>query len=427
MSQRQSISTSRSRPWVWLILTVLIVIYAKLAWDARDRILQGASDFVGNYGAARMVKEGLHDAIYDVERETAFLQQMLDSLNPSDRPANAARAETLFFVNPPFSLLWILPLAYFSYLNAFLLWDLVCLLCFATGIWALRKDSSRLSGATLGLACLAFPPVFITLLQGQFSAFLFLFLALAYRDLKQEHEVRAGFWLSLLLSKFPLVPPFLLIVLVKRRWRILRGFVLGALCLLLTSIAILGVSGVKRYPLFILEMASWVNTRGMIPGQMHCLRAQFNAWWYETSPALALGVTVLTSVALLGLLIRAWWTDWSVHTPQFDLKFALLVMVSVLVSPHLYFHDLSVLLVPGILLCQLRKDVGPAQQSWVVALVGYPVMLLSLIVAGWLPIQLSVWSVFAVSILLGCHLIGYENQCRNSSLGLDCPKLDRNA
>ena len=28
------------------------------------------------------------------------------------------------------------------------------------------------------------------------------------------------------------MPPFLLIVLVKRRWRILRGFVLGALCLI---------------------------------------------------------------------------------------------------------------------------------------------------------------------------------------------------
>ena len=397
-----------SRRWAKLTLAVLVLVYAQLAWNARDRLAQGASDFAGNYSAARMVKDGQGDAVYDVERETAFLKQILDALNPSDRVTNAARAETLFFVNPPFTLLWILPLASFSYVKAFLLWDLVCLLCFAAGVWALSISKSRLSWATLGLACLAFPPVFIALLQGQFSAFLFLFLAFAYRSLKQEQEVRAGLWLSLLLTKFPLVPPFLLLVLIKRRWRIVFGFLLGALALLLLSIAILGVSGVKRYPLFVIEMATWVNNLGMVPGQMHCLRGQFNAWWYETSPTVALGATVLAGVALLALLIRAWRSGWDVRTPEFDMRFSLLVMVSVLVSPHLYFHDLSVLLVPGILLFQLPKDSEPARLLWVIFLVGYPLMLSSLVVAGWMPIQMSVWGVLGVSLALASHLIACQ-------------------
>ncbi len=418
-------SSFDSQRWVKLTFAVLILAFGQLAWAARDRLVQGASDFAGNYSAARMVKDGLRDAVYDVERETAFLKQILDSLNPSDRVTNTARAETLFFVNPPFTLLWILPLASLSYVKAFLLWDLVCLLCLVAGGWALRTSKSRLSWSTLGLACLAFPPVFIALLQGQFSAFLFLFLAFSYRSLKQEQEVQAGLWLSLLLAKFPLVPPFLLLVLIKRRWRVVCGFLLGALALLLLSIAMLGVSGVKRYPLFVIEMATWVNNKGMVPGQMHCLRGQFNAWWHETSPSVALGVTVLAGVTLLALLMRAWRSDWDVRTPEFDMRFSLLVMVSVLVSPHLYFHDLSVLLVPGILLFQLPKDSESARLLKSLFFVGYPLMLSSLIVAGWLPIQVSVWGVLGVSLALAFHLIAHQKE-RKDSLVVQYPNPGQN-
>ena len=187
---------------------------------------------------------------------------------------------------------------------------------------------------------------------------------------------------------------------------------------------ILGVSGVERYPLFVIEMATWVNNLGMVPGQMHCLRGQFNAWWYETSPSVALGATVLAGIALLALLIRAWRSGWDVQSPEFDMRFSLLVMVSVLVSPHLYFHDLSVLLVPGILLFQLPADSEPARRLWVIFLVGYPLMLSSLVVAGWMPVQMSVWGVLGVSLALAYHLIASQKE-RRESLVVQYPNPDQ--
>ena len=149
-----------SRRWAKLTLAVLVLVYAQLAWNARGRLAQGASDFAGNYSAARMVKDGQGDAIYDVERETAFLKQILDALNPSDRVTNNARAETLFFVNPPFTLWWILPLASLTYVKAFLLWDLVCLLCFAAGGWALGISKQPIVLGYAGTGLPGFPPGF---------------------------------------------------------------------------------------------------------------------------------------------------------------------------------------------------------------------------------------------------------------------------
>ena len=143
-----------------MTFAVLILAFGQLAWAVRDRLVQGASDFAGNYSAARMVKDGLRDAVYDVEREIAFLKQILDSLNPSDRVTNTARAETLFFVNPPFTLLWILPLASLSYVKAFLLWDLVCLLCLVAGGWALRTSKESVVLVHIRTGMPGFPPGF---------------------------------------------------------------------------------------------------------------------------------------------------------------------------------------------------------------------------------------------------------------------------
>jgi hypothetical protein len=138
---------------------------------------------------------------------------------------------------------------------------------------------------------------------------------------------------------------------------------------------------------------------------MHNLRAQFYVWFYGQHPVVANLLTGLSSVALLALLVRAWKGKWEPGSAQFGLKFSLLVTISLLVSPHLNLHDLSCLLLPGLLIGQISvQDVGTASSvrwlrpaTW---LFGFPLMLASLGVSGWVPMHLSVWGMVGIVCLL---------------------------
>jgi hypothetical protein len=93
-----------------------------------------------------------------------------------------------------------------------------------------------------------------------------------------------------------------------------------------------------------------------------------------------------------------------VNEPRFGLKFSLLVKISVLVSPHLNFHDLAVLLLPGLLLTRAWGSLESSSLNWWLRVslwtVGFPVMLTTLIVFTHVPIQLSVWGMTGMSVLL---------------------------
>src|SRR5262249_37769268 len=135
------------------------------------------------------------------------------------------------------------------------------------------------------------------------------------------------------------------------------------------------------------------------------LRGQFYALCYHTSPLLGKGLTAIASLAMLGLLWKAWRGEWDATDSRFDLKFSLLVTISVLVSPHLNFHDVAVLLVPGLLIVRPYRS-----QSWtpvslyrlkVLVLVrGFPVMLATLPVSAQIPVQLSVCGMLILAFAL---------------------------
>lgn len=403
----------------------LIVLYGKLAWNARGKLLQGNSDFVAYYTALQIMTDGKGSDLYSRRTQFAYQQRVLDRLQSSLMLEDRFRAGLLFFVNPPITLIWFLPLANLSYFQAFIVWDLANFVCFAVGLVTLLRsdgDSPLRDVGFLTLACLAFPPVFVTLLQGQISGVLFFVAARVYLSLKKKRGLEAGLWLSLLLTKFQLLPAFLFLFLWKRQWRIVGGFLMGCLVALLVALRLVGGQGLMGYARFAGEMAGWVNRYGMTPNAMHCLRGQFNAWWYETSPLLALISTVLLAVALMVIMIA------KCRRPDYDFRlgYALLIVTSILVSPHVNFHDLSLLLIPGVLVYQVTRERGWHERTersaggtalgkgggsgfqnaiygnlpLISFLTGYPLLWLSLVVSSLLPVQLSVWALLAWALVL---------------------------
>ena len=373
------------------IVLALVIIYCFLGWWLKDFITEGRSDFISYYTAAQLIKERPSD-LYDLKLQAEFQDSILGGLGSSIR----FRDGLLAYNHPPFEIVWFVPLASLPYLGAFSLWALISSSCFAAGILLLARDmnADKASLNSIYLLSLLFLPVLATLFQGQDSGILFLCWVLTYFNLKQSKDGWAGLWLSLVLQKFQLLVPLLLLLLLKRRWKALAGFMGGSAVLLLVSWALVGLSGIESYARLLVEMSGWVERRGIYPSQMHNLRGQFYALLYPDRVVLANFVTVIASLLLLALLAKAWGGRWEVGRPEFDLKFSLMLITTLLVSPHLNFHDLSILLLPGLLICRfaLQHPASTAHRCLLVCffIVGFPLQVISFSVSSVVPINLNV-------------------------------------
>jgi glycosyl transferase family 87 len=381
-------------------------MYCLLGWWLKEFISEGRSDFISYYTAGQLIKERPHD-LYDLKLQAEFQDRILGSLGSTIR----FRDGLLAYNHPPFEIVWFVPLASLPYLGAFTLWALMSSACFVAGTlllaWDMNADKVALNW--IYLLSLSFLPVLATLFQGQDSGILFLCWVLTYRNLKDHRDGRAGLSLSLVLQKFQLLVPLLLLLLLKRRWKALAGFMGGSAVLLLVSWALVGLSGLESYARLLVEMSGWVERRGIYPSQMHNFRGQFYALLYPDHVVLANFLTIIASLLLLALVAKAWGRSWEVDRPEFELKFALLLITTLLVSPHLNFHDLSILLLPGLLICRfvLQHPASTAHRRLLVGffIVGFPLQVMSFSVSSVVPINLNVLGLLVVSLIVAGQIL----------------------
>ena len=217
------------------------------------------------------------------------------------------------------------------------------------------------------LAMFAFFPVVIALLQGQDSILLLFLYGLAFSALATGRNFVAGVCLGLALFKFQLVLPFVLVLLVRRQWRAVAGFVVTAFVLLLVSAAVVGWSGVMAYPGFVLRLSRSGAQAGIDPRAMPNLRGLVaGALHLAGLPATLLIIAL--SVALVALAAH-WWREQAGR--QFVLGFSLCLTVTIITSYHLLTHDLSLLILPILLLAELLVSgeiVGPARRILVASI-----------------------------------------------------------
>ena len=392
-----------------LVFAGLILVYAWVAWNARDRILQGNSDFIVYYTGVRIVQSGWGSSLYDLEVQATTQNAVLESMGSRFQFLDGL----LPYNHLPFELLFFLPLGSLPYLKAFLFWGVVSVACVGISVGLLLWDGSNWfrnpEVHRYFLGAFAFLPVAINLLQGQDSASTLLFLTLSFQSFRQSRDVRAGLWLSLLLQRFQFLPLMLLMLLFKRRWRALAGFAAGAFAILLACLYVVGISGLQDYGRLVIGMTGWTERtlqswarRSLV--EMQCLRGQAYALWYPTHTLWANCATAFATLALTVVLLHGWRGPWQAGGNRFDLQFALLVLTSVVASPHVNFHDLTLLVLPSILI--VRNTVGRNLAAsmkhlrvWTFVLC-YPVTLAALIVSGWGPLRLAVWGILIVAFLL---------------------------
>jgi hypothetical protein len=309
----------------------------------------GPGDFTTFYTAALILRSGEGQLLYDLATQARVQQALLlpygwvfqDGLLP--------------YIYPPFFAFLFIPLTYMPLQAAFHVWNLISLLLLAASVRCLRRAAwPAASRLMAGLAVLAFFPIFEAFYKGQSINLAIFFFSLAYVALKKGHEGKAGFCLAAALFKPQLAVVFVFVMLVKQRWRALRAFAAGGLLLLLASWLLVGLQGIGSYAGLTTRTMTWNGVYNFLPGCMPNLRgtvyrlAEAAGTLSNASSSWMLLATAVLSTLVVAAVLHSWKGAWKTDDAAFDLRFAVTVVAASLVTPYIYGHDLSLLVVAAL-------------------------------------------------------------------------------
>jgi hypothetical protein len=164
--------------------------------------------------------------------------------------------------------------------------------------------------------------------------------------LKRGSENLAGCVLALGLFKFQFVFPFIVILLLRRKWPVIRGFALVAVLLALVSIGISGFQVIAAYPRFLFFDSAYQKVAGFNPKYMPNIRGLLYLIVDGRLGKPAFGLLVAIFSALVLWMAAKNWRD-----EELGLSFSAGLIATLLSSYHLYNYDLTLLLLPIAIVC----------------------------------------------------------------------------
>ena len=233
----------RHRRKVWLAVMVMFVpITVYGLWQVRIMNGEPEQDSLSFYTAAHMVLDGKASRLYDYEQYMASQTALVEVAPPMP------------YIHPPFEVVAFLPLAGLPYRAAYYVLAGVNCVLFGMALWYLVEylDEFGTIERLISTGFLFWAAT--SVLYGQDCILSLLFYILSLGALREKKETRAGSYLALGLIRPQLVLPFLVLPLIKRDVKFLRGFILATIGLLATSTAIVGWSGVWQYARVLLQL-----------------------------------------------------------------------------------------------------------------------------------------------------------------------------
>ncbi len=184
----------------------------------------------------------------------------------------------------------------------------------------------------------------VAFLQWQWVMLLALLMVLIL--LRTQRLLAAGVALSLLLVEPQVVWLAVPMLLAARQWRVLGGFALGAAGWLVASLALVGPAQLARWPGFLLQTHVGDAFRSVgIPAFVASVGGGGAA-------AFVTSVVLGASACMLAYALRRTLLEHPAHA------LALGIVLSVVAAPHIYAQDLTVLVVPCVVVARRRGDVA---------------------------------------------------------------------
>lgn len=324
-----------------VLIVCLLLVYAAVFYQLRRQLFGGYSDFISFYTAGKILQRGAGHQLYDLDVQYGIQREVAPNVK--------IRSAALPFVRLPFEAWLFLPFAYLPYRAAFISWNLFSCGCLLGTVVILRREIPELRRFSLAFtfaSVLSYFPVFVTILQGQDSILLLMIYVLAYKLLSENSYFASGMILGLGIIKFPLVLPFLILFIVRKKLSVLSGFVVSSLLLLGISVATVGVSTAASYPKFLLSIdrvAMGVN----VPQDMPNLRGLLSVFpQAKLTHTMDAALLALLSLLLVIFAVRNWQPGSHNGRAGLRLGFSLNLVITILVSYHCHSFDLCLLGLP---------------------------------------------------------------------------------
>jgi hypothetical protein len=259
----------------------------------------------------------MHDVDVQLQRERQFVPST-DALVP--------------FVRPSFYALLLAPLALIPYSAAFWVWIVLqSALLLACWVWGYRRFGAN----ALVFAAFSLPgPLGIA--SGQDCVILLAIFILAFELTDRGKPTAGGAVLALMLIKFHLILLWPVALLLQRRWKMLAGFCAAAIAEAGLSLALGGVEGARNYVALLRNK----SLDHLSPSKE--LMISFSGLTEN------LGIdspVAIAAIILAILLIFAF----AVYQAPLWKMFAVTAVASLLVAPHVYGYDATLLLLPFLL------------------------------------------------------------------------------
>jgi Glycosyltransferase family 87 len=303
--------------------------------------LKGA-DFLHSYILGTLALEHRGGALYD-----ARIQRDIGD----ERVPESAGDYFLPVYPPQYSLIW-LPLAKLPYAWAAAIWIFLSAAIYAACCYAVWRTCPNLSpyGGTVALLAAAFPGFFGLITFGQNSALALACFTGMYFALRAERDLLAGLCLGLLACKPQLALLAACVFAIAWVWPgkprrgasvVVAGAAISVLAQLLAAWAWYGPGPLLTYAHVLTHLASMAHILEPRPYLIHSLRAFWNLLlpW----PRAAFVLYLLTALPTVVLAVACWR-----RPAPLEHRFAVILLTTVLVAPHLTVYDL-VILVPALL------------------------------------------------------------------------------
>lgn len=157
-------------------------------------------------------------------------------------------------LNPPFFIVLTSPLAFLDYSAAWWLWNILSFLSAAISIALLIRSglfrNTRLARPwpiILLLLLLLYYPTVASVQLGQVTLLLMLPLTLAWLNLRQGNDIKAGLWLGLIAGLKPFIGLFLIGLLISRRYKAVAAWMSALAATGLIGLVFLGIQAYIDY------------------------------------------------------------------------------------------------------------------------------------------------------------------------------------
>lgn len=305
--------------FVWILIPALCLLWISLG----SMVAPGAKthDFLNLYTGASLALDGefavMHDVDVQLQRERKFVPST-GVLQP--------------FVRPSFYALVLAPLALIPLTTAFWLWiaaqSALLIACWA---WGFRRFGAN----ALVFAAFSLPgPLGVA--SGQDCVLLLALFIVAFELTDRGRFFAGGAVLALMLIKFHLILLWPVALVFERRWKMLGGFCALAVSEACVSLALGGMEGARAYVALLMNK----NLDHLSPSKelMICFQGLAANLGIESPAAIA---AIVGAIFLLFVF--------AVHGAPLWKMFAVTGVASLLVAPHVYGYDATLLLLPFLL------------------------------------------------------------------------------